>query len=146
MNEALAGPEMNKMFEDAWKSQAASIVGYIPEIRWQGVEFKDTPDLTKAYVRVTDRHIAPGGHNLGGRGSTRYTRYGIVFIQVYVPLSLHNHLTFARGLGRIARDAYEGRSSPGGVWFRNCRMSEIGPTDGWFQVNVTNDFTYDEVK
>lgn len=146
MNEVQAGPEMNKMFEDVWKAQTPALVGYVPEIRWQGIEYETVPDLTKCYARSTIRHVPGGGHSLGGRGNTRWNRYGIVLLQVFVPLSLFNHLTFARGLGMIARDAFEGRSSPGGIWFRKCRLSEIGPTDGWFQVDVVNEFTYDEVK
>ena len=43
-------------------------------------------------------------------------------------------------------DAYEGAATPGGVWFRNTRLREIGLDGPWFQVNVFSEFVYDQVK
>lgn len=147
MNELLARSEMQSMLRAAWEANAGAVTGgETPEIIWQGTEKNDPPSLEFPYARVSIRHLGGGQSSLGGVGNRRFNRYGFVFVQVYVPLGIRNHLTIALGLGKIAKDAFEGRSSPGGIWFRSCRVNELGSMDGWFQVNAVAEFTYDEVK
>lgn len=142
-----ARDEMFAMLKIAWDAGAGAIVsGAVPSILWQGQEY-GPPALTAAYARATVHHNTGRQTSLTGEGGQRrFTRYGIVFIQIFVPVSFKNPLTIASKLGKVALDAYEGRSSPGGIWFRNARLNEIGPADGWEQVNVVAEFQYDEVK
>jgi hypothetical protein len=41
-------------------------------------------------------------------------------------------------------DVFQGKSTPGGVWFRDVRLLETDAEGHWSQVNVVADFTYDE--
>jgi hypothetical protein len=67
-----------------------------------------------------------------------------VTVQVFVPNG--QGVTLADRLCKIAAEAFEGRHTPGGVWFRNVRMREVGPDGPWVQHNVVAEFTYDELK
>lgn len=148
MTEEQARDEMFDMLDAEWTTKAGAVTGgAAPLIIWQGEE-PETPPSREAgpYARATVRHFTGGQATLGSVGSRRFNREGAIFVQCFAPLGIGNPLTIAERLGRIARDAFEGRSSPGGIWFRNPRLNEVGPADGWFQVNVVAPFTYDEVK
>lgn len=106
----------------------------------------DTPDDEEdPWARVTIQHTDGGQGSLtGGLGTTRWTRFGILTVQLFVPSG--EGLSEAHTLGKLVTDAFEGVSTTNGVWFRNVRINEIGPDGEWYQVNVLVDFTYDEVK
>ena len=63
---------------------------------------------------------------------------------MFVPVG--DGLSGARVLGKVVVDAYQGKSTPGGAWFRNVRLQEVGPDGNWSQVNVVAEFTYDEIQ
>lgn len=138
---------MYQMFREEWAANSGDIVGgSAPEVIYHGVSVDTPPALTLPYARASVKHFTGGQGSLGEVGNRLFNRTGAVFVQVFVPTGIGNYLTIALRLGRIALAAFEGRSSPGGIWFRSCRLTEIGPSDGRYQVNVTAEFTYDEVK
>lgn len=76
-------------------------------------------------------------------GSRRFIRSGIITVQVFTPLG--DGLTLGDSLARTARDAFEGEATTG-LWFRDARIIDIGPSGAWYQQNILVDFEYDEVK
>lgn len=138
--------EIFTMLNTSWLTNSLNVVEQVPEILWQGRSY-GAPPVDACYARASVKHNTSLQTSLASDvGTRRFTRYGIVLIQVHVPIGIRNPLTTARKLGKIALDVFEGRSSPGGIWFRNCRLNEIDPTDGWQPVNVVAEFSYDEVK
>lgn len=149
MTPAQARDEMFALLRVAWGAGAAAVVGgaYIPVMIWQGQEPSKAPDQGKAYGRATVLHASGSQRSLADEtGAKRWDRRGVVMVQCFGPLSGGKGLTIADGLANIALNAYEGKSSPGGAWFRNCRLNEVGASDGLFQINVVAEFQYDEVK
>lgn len=73
----------------------------------------------------------------------RYTTVGTVVVQIFVPPG--TGLRAADDAAIVAKNAFRGTRTPGGVTFENVRSREVGPSGGWFQVNVLATFTYDEV-
>lgn len=139
--------EMFTMLLTAWNLNAMAVVGLIPAIQWQGLDISPIPPQGVPFGRATVHHIEGGQSTLGNsQGKNTYERVGILTFQVFGPLGSGKGLTIAEGLANIALNAFEGKASPGGIWFRNCRLNEVGVTDGWFQINVLAEFTYDEVK
>lgn len=103
------------------------------------------PTSQEAWARVSLRHGPSGQGSLSGAHSTiRYNRTGILTVQIFIP----NGQGLSRGyeLGKIVVDAFEGKATNSQVWFRNAHVNEIGPSDEWFQLNVTVEFLYDEIK
>jgi hypothetical protein len=91
-------------------------------------------------------------HTLGRQGSLsdpvgviRWERRGLVRVCIYTMAG--RGLLLNTRLGMVAVDAFEGKTTPGGVWFRNVRYSEAPGRDGkWQQGNVVAEFTYDQFK
>jgi hypothetical protein len=102
-----------------------------------------------SWGRVNVAHVTGGQGALRGSpeglpNTTPWTRQGLVTVQVFTPLG--TGLSIADSLYKIVLDVFEGRKSPLGVWFRETRLNEIGPSGGWFQANILAEFEYDEIK
>lgn len=125
------------LFKAVWDG-----TGYV--VIYPNVE-TEIPTTRTPWARVTVEHVSGEQANLQGSASTtRYTRNGIFTVQIFVPVG--EGINEALTLGKTILDAYEGVVSTTGVWFRNGTLSNAQAIDGWFQVNATIDFIYDEVK
>lgn len=120
---ANAGKSCDIFWDDVDKAQSA---GSIPHMR--------------AFVK----HGEPGGQTLGGVGRRRFTRAGVVIVQVMTPFG--DGFTLDDVLATVARNAFEGVSTPNGVWFRRVTAREVGKTGGFHQTNVTAHFEYTETR
>jgi hypothetical protein len=141
-----ARDEIFSLIRNYFNSQGSTV-----PILWQGIPIDkppDTSDLSYAagYARATVLHSGGRQSTLGGKSGTRFDRSGVVIIQCFGPIGIGKGLTNAEQIATMALDALEGKTTPGGIWFRNCRPNDIGPADGWFQINVVAEFLYDEVK
>lgn len=149
---ATARDEMLTLFYDAWREKSPLVWdGGEPQVLWQGVEEKSTdddrkPKASEPWAMVTVNHNVSPQRTFGEPGNRRFERLGILIVQVFTPMSLEQGLTLGEDLGTIVRDAYEGNKTPSGVWFRNTKLQEVGPSDPWWQLNVSTEFNYDELK
>ncbi len=96
------------------------------------------------WAMVVVRHAAGQQDSLGGRGRRSFLRLGVAIITIHTPSG--SGLSNAYALAKVVADAYEGVSSPNGVWFRNVRVNELGRFGTFFQTNVLIDFEYTETK
>lgn len=112
-------------------------------VAWNNVQF--TPPDTSAWVRFSVTNNFSSQQNLGSAPNRSFRRQGIVFVQVFVPLDDETGLENGDILAEAALSIFEGKQVSG-IWFRNGSIAEVGPTDRWFQYNVTFDFQYDEIK
>lgn len=132
-------------FSEVWAADSAAVVGYTPEVRWQGVEVGQLPDYGKYWVRVSQQTVLEGQSTLRDPScGQRYRTNGLLFIQVFCPRSEGKSMENGRKLATIARNAYRAYSTSGGVWFRNARVSELEPEEKWIRLNVTVEYEYDE--
>ena len=116
------------------------------DVEWPGVDSGDSRDPDEPWARITVSHIDSAQTTLGGLNNRRFTRQGIVAVQMFSPLVDGGGLTFAEQSAIISRDAFEGVGTASGIWFRNTRIKEIGPDATWYQINVIAEFQYDELK
>jgi len=96
------------------------------------------------WATVVVRHAAGQQDSLGGRGNRSFLRLGVLIITINTPSG--SGLSEAYALAKVVADAYEGASSPNGVWFRNVRINELGRDGTFYQTNVLVDFEYTETK
>lgn len=146
---AQARDEMSARFYDDWRSKVPlAYSGGVPQVVWDGTADADDkgPRADRPWARVTIAHNVAPQRTFGEPGSRRFERLGLITVQVFVPLALEDSVALAEALGTIARDAFEGKSTPGGVWFRNARLQEVGPDSPWWQLNIVTDFVYEELK
>lgn len=134
-------------------AQARSEMFALLKAAWDPTTFKmvwpDKPDAKPSgrtpWARTTLRHNLGGQATLANHaGVSRFRREGILTVQIFTPSG--EGLSRAYDLAKIIADALEGASTSRGVWFRNTRLNEVGPDGDWFQLNVTTDFIYDEIK
>lgn len=111
------------------------------------VVYQDEPTQKPAtltpWCRVKLEHVTGRQRTLcGSVGDMRFTREGILWIQVFSPM----------GLGQFNSDAiidglllvFERGRFDGGYFF-DVAVKEIGPSGDWWQVNLTCPFTYDHI-
>lgn len=144
-----ATDQINQVFFDAWTANAAAVIGYVPEVRWQDVTEPDTPDGSKYWARVSiqtiDEPQTTFAVGVSGPDKRRYTAYGLVFVQLFGPKSDVTSSEKIKQLAEIAKNAYRGKATSGKVWFRNVRINELGPEELFIRRNVVAEFEYDEI-
>lgn len=133
----VASDEMLAMFKTAWDT--TSLIAVYENVRGA------TPTAQAAWARPIIRHDPKGSQSLtGALNKIKYERHGRMVVSIFIPNG--NGLSLGRSLGKIVADAFEGKKSDSGVWFRNIRIVEVGPDDEWYMFNVGLDFVYDEIK
>lgn len=106
---------------------------------------EEIPKTSTPWARMTIRHESGEQDTLSNPlGNKLFSRRGVLIVQLFTPRG--KGLQSADTLAKVFMDAYEGKSTSGGVWFRNARYREIGPDGNWYQTNVTLDFEYTELK
>lgn len=141
--------EINSLFMEAWNTQAGAVVGYIPKIRWQGVQQRDLPRGSMYWARVSKKTIFEKQATLstceGKPGQKRYTASGLVFVQLFCPKSDTQAFVLGSKLAKIARNAFRGKTTSGKIWFRNVCINELNPEELYERFNVVTEFEYDEL-
>ncbi len=142
-----ARDEIFSMFRTYWNAQTPALnAGQPIRVEWQGVDSQTPPPADKPWARITIRHAISQQSTFGPSGARRFTRSGLVTVQVFTPLVAGGGLSLAEKCAIIARDAFEGRSTASGIWFRNARIQEVGRDGAWQQMNITAEFVYDELR
>lgn len=106
---------------------------------------KEPPRDATSWARARVQHTTGRQASLSGAtGVKRWERGGFLIVQLFTPAKEGQNLS--DDLASIIRGAFEGYSTPSGVWFRNPRINEVGQDGTWYQVNIFVDFLYDEIK
>lgn len=136
-----------KIFEDAWLAGSAAIVAYVPEIRWQGKEKEDKSPVTKYWVRVSTQTVIDkqSAMNSQTNGKRRYRTEGLVTVQLFCPKT--DKLGHDNGnlLAELARSAFRGKRTPGGVSFYDARIVPLPPDGDAFKFNIVSNYRYAEI-
>jgi hypothetical protein len=140
-----ARDEMLTRFKTQWDADTPAVNGgTVPTVEFTNIEKLVAPVIGAAWARVAVQHSEGFQATLGETGGRRFSRTGFVSVSIYVPTA--SGLALLDRLSKIAQDAFEGKATPGGVWFRNVRFREGTPEGAWFQGAVLADFEYDQVK
>ena len=138
-----ARDEILSYFQTAWDSQSDP-----PKL----VYYDKKPDLPDdaTWARITVQHNVFAQRTLGGKPSLggagrRFTRSGIVTVQIFTPFG--DGLTTSDPLVDFVLDTFEGEETGSDrIEFRNVRANEVGQDGAWHQTNVLAEFEYDRVK
>lgn len=99
---------------------------------------------TEAWARVSYKPNLRNQTSLASSGNAKYTAEGIVVVEVYTPTGDGGLLD--RTLTALVETAFEGVSTPNGVWYRNTHTEPVGPDGVWWHSNVYAMWSYDEVR
>ena len=146
-----ARKEMFAKVEGCWEAHAGAIVGYTPEIRWQGVEEGKLPGADKFWMRASTTTVTTrqGGHMSpeGPEGSpVVYDTYGFITLQVFGPMKGKDSWSKGELLSEVGQRMFMASETAGGVWFRNPRIRELNNDGTWYRWNVISDYQFSQVK
>jgi len=146
LSDEQAQDEVLVMLLAYWNTESALVNNAVAvAVEFDGVDAQDSRPPTKPWARFSIQSTVSEPTGLGGAGGVRYERSGIVSVQVFTPLVLGSKVLAVR-LSSIARQALEGKCTPGGVTFSKQKVTQVGHGDGWYQINVTHNYLYDEVR
>lgn len=145
-NATTARDEMFDLLNVKWLADTPAITGgSAPPIEWQDIALEDVPPARGLWAKASLVHLDSKQSSFGGpAGPRRFTRPGVVIVEIFAPLTLGNGVTLVEQLAIVAREAFEGVSTPSGVWFRGTRIRELANDRVWCKRLVTIEFSYDE--
>jgi hypothetical protein len=134
-----ARDEIHTLFKTAWDAGAETAGQPVlyADSKTQVPKTNDADNNPDLWAKITVQHS--GGSN-AVIGNGLFDRIGVVTVQVFTALG--TGLSIGDNVYKIVADAYEGKTTPGGVWFRNVSVNEVGPEGEWYQTNITADFEY----
>lgn len=101
----------------------------------------------KPWIKISLSHQNREAATISGAGGIRrYVATGFMSMQIMVPRTHDDSLTYSQELGKLFTDAFEGKLSPNGIEFFSVTASEAQPIDRWNMVNCTLRFRYNETK
>jgi hypothetical protein len=136
--------EMCTMLKNAWEGNSDTL--NIP-ITWADVsgDRQGSPDPFQnpaPFLLVYTLHEGGSQQSLRSQGrQARYEYTGTLMANLHVQEgkgSIH-----ALPLISVASSAFASQASPNGVWFRNTKITSIGPQGVWYVMAMTTDFLYD---
>lgn len=138
--------EMFTMLKDAWETNSETAL--IP-IMWGNVahDYQGQPDIfgnQLPFLHVQALHTPSRQVSLGGSMGSRFEHTGSLVASLRYPEGKGTVL--AHDLISVAGDAFMGKRSPGGVWFRNPGYSDIGTDRTWYVITMTTTFVYDLIR
>lgn len=140
-----ARDEMFQLFDDGWAN--VTVLPQPPEIRWQGKEKGEIP--SDYFVRVSTQNVGQpqGGFYQGdgpGVSPPVYDPFGLLFVQVHAPKDAEDSYRNGELLAIAGRDIFRGATTPGGIWFRNCRYIEVPAEPKFYRWNVIVEWEFSE--
>lgn len=146
-----ARKEMFALVDECWKARAAAIVGYIPEIRWQGVEEPKLPGADKFWMRVGTTTVTTrqSGHQMPDapdRSPVVYDNHGFITLQQFAPMKGRDVWSKGELLSELGQRMFMASETGGAVWFRNPRIRELNNDGTWYRWNVIADYQFSQTK
>lgn len=113
-------------------------------ITFDGEKFD--PPTNDDWVRVAIRHEGRAQESMGAVGARKFESSGSVFIQCFCPLDSGS--SSADTMAAAAQAVFEGKvlGATELLRFTSAAITEVGPSDDWYQINVEAFFTYTETK
>jgi len=106
---------------------------------------KYDPPTEAPWVRLAVRHTGRSQESLGPTGGRKFEAVGSVFVQCFAPLD--SGTSSADTLAEAAQAVFEGNTlGTEQLRFTSAAITEVGPSDDWYQINVEAFFTYTEIK
>ncbi len=142
--------EMEALLNTAWQANSGAVFGYVPDIEWHGKETSGKVDRAKVWARFSTQNVLEDQATLSACVDEpfvrRYNGSGLIFVQLFLPKTVANALIKGRTLAKVARNAYRGKKSDGGITFHNVRINDgLPPEELFYRINVVAEYDYDEL-
>ena len=137
--------ELRNLFNVNFQTLPTSILSYVPDIHWEGVELSSDIDTSKFWIRFSERSSGTNQSSLRNDGLVkRYRNRGFVFVQVFCPVSVEGSMNTGRRIADFVKKIFQGHSISGNIWFRETRVQTLDPENLWYRFNVIAEYQHDE--
>lgn len=127
--------EVQKHFYDNFTGVASD------KIAWDNVSY--SPIEGQAWVRFSVQNNLSNFVSVGGP-NVKVRKYGIVFVQVFTPEG--NGTLLSDQIVDNVVNSLEAEQLTSGFTLQESSVQNIGNSNGWYQVNVSTPFYYDEYR
>ena len=146
-NSSQALDEMFTMLKDAWEQSYLTLE--IP-IVWGNVahNIQGAPDLfgnQTPFLHVQALHSSGRTASLRGSRGQKHEKSGTLIAAYRFPEGGGGNADALDVIG-IIEEAFMGKRSPNGVWFRNTQTSDVGTDRTWYVMTMTTNFLYDLIR
>lgn len=145
-----ARKELFALVEAEWTSKAGAIAGYVPEIRYQGVEEGTLPGADKYWMRASTQTVTTQqrGHRMPEAGISQpvYDNFGFITLQIFAPMKSVDSYAKGELLAELGQCMFMASETGGSIWFRNPRIRELDHDGTWYRWNVIADYQFSQVK
>jgi len=145
-----ARKELFQLVYGVWINKSAAIIGYIPEIRYQGLEKAGLPGADKYWMRASTNTVATQqrGHTVPQEGISKavYDNFGFITLQVFAPMKSTDSYAKGELLAELGQCMFMASETSGSIWFRNPRIRELDNDGTWYRWNVIADYQFSQVK
>lgn len=150
LSQQAARQEILAHIASAWAAGSAAIVGYVPEIRYQGVELPGLPGTDNYWMRASTNNVTTeqSGHAIDEPGVSEviYTTFGFVTLQIFAPMKTADSYAKGELLSGLGQRMFMASETAGGIWFRNPRIRQLDNDGTWYRWNVIADYQFDQSK
>lgn len=140
---------MLTMLMDALTLDAPAVIGYVPEVNFQGTKKGVTPPSEKyhgvAFVHAVKEEQATLCHDVDTLGSRRYNNKGLFEFQIMCPLSDSQNSDRGAKIAYIAQKAFRGKEGSCGIVFYDAMFKAGASTEVFSKHIMTVKYNYDEV-
>lgn len=146
-----ATADMFGLLKPVWDVQVTAALGLtVPaELRWQGNEKEQSIPGDVFWGRISRQTLESEQTSLstcvGTLGGRRYTEFGLIFVQLFGPISDGASQAKLGKVAELMRNALRRKSTPNVVWFRRASINELPQEKRFNRLNVVAEFNYDEV-
>ena len=141
-----ASNEMHTMLFDEWTKNPCTedipmVWGDVVASKQGGVDYNSG---AVPYLRVELLYETSRKTSLKSRRGAKREHRGTLVAHLHTQsgLGYSNALPFIS----VAQDTFDGIASPGGVWFRNPQITNIGRQGTWYVTSMTVTFMYDLIR
>lgn len=145
-----ARDETFEVFHDALTSLAVGIIGYVPEVRWDGIEYPSKPDIKKYYVKTYFEEIESSQRAFtqcvsGSPSGKLFASTGMAMFSVHGPSFESNSKRKSEELGQALRKVFRLPRPNSDLWFRNAKLANPYLMDNFFRSDLYIEFYFTEV-
>lgn len=127
--------ELYGILNQAWQD-AQGTVGYIPEIRWPGVQNPSLEPEDKYWLRPSFQTVESAQSSLQSVNA-RETTVGLFLITVNCPKVDNDPIGTGRLLAKLIKNAFKQQSTTGSIWFRRQTIKELPALTNHYPILVS---------
>lgn len=128
--------------QGVWTNFANTLLGYLPQIRWQGKQIAGKPPANQIWARVSLQVVTDEQASLQNiNGDRLYDVKGLLYIQLFCPRT-DQDLQNGRQFAQIIQQTLRQDSADGNVWMSKAKIVEMTPTSLAYPITISVNFEY----